>query len=115
MNTPIGSSTSGWLNNLMPHFLQQTKDRLTEIEAHKKAVHDGNDVVAAMKAICDVAHKISGTADTFGFGDLGVLAQNVEKMSLLETMPFDDTSVAWSRMEPALILLIDEILNVLKK
>ena len=87
---------------------------MTEIEAHRQAVYEGNDAVAAMNAICDVAHKISGTADTFGFRDLSVLAQSVEKIWLLEGSPFDDTSIGWFRIEPTLILLIDEILNVLK-
>lgn len=108
------SSDSEWLRNLMPHFLEQTKDRLAQIEAHQQAIHKGIEVIAEMKAICDIAHRISGTADTFGYRDLGVFARNVETVFFKELTQVDDPMVIWSRVERSLKPLIQEIANLLK-
>ena len=113
MTTHSTSSDSDWLRNLMPHFLEQTKDRLTQIEAHRQAIHNGSDVIAEMKAICGIAHKISGTADTFGFRDLGVFSRNVENQCLIETQCLDAPMVVWLRIECALTPLIKEIANLI--
>lgn len=114
MTEPVISSSSDWLRNLMPHFLEQTKDRLTEIKAYQQAIHDGSNAMVAMKAISDVAHKISGTADTFGFRDLGAFAHNVEALWSTGLQGDDDPMVAWSRMERAITPLIKEIANLLE-
>lgn len=108
------SSESDWLRNLVPHFLEQTKDRLTRIEAHRQAINNGSDAIAEMKAICDIAHKISGTADTFGYSDLGVFAREVEDVFVKELMRVDDSTVIWSRVEWSLSPLIQEIANLLE-
>ena len=109
MSRPIAISDNGWLSSLLPHFLKQTKDRLFEIKGHQLAIDDGIDVFAAMKAICDVAHKISGTADLFGFYDLGEFARDVESDFVKELELFDNPKISWSRVEPSLTLLIQEI------
>ena len=98
-----------WLQRLMPQFRDQTKARLTQIEGQLKAVQDGGDPAAALKAICDVAHKISGTADTFGFPDLGASARTVEAVALSGADATGDTSGVWSRMEHALAPLMADM------
>ena len=108
------SSESDWLRNLVPHFLEQTKDRLAKIEAHRQAIHNGADTVAEMKVICDIAHKISGTADTFGYSDLGAFARTVEDVFLKELMRVDDSMVNWSRVEWSLSPLVQEIAKLLE-
>ena len=114
MTTLTTSSDRDWLHNLMPHFLEQTKDRLTRIKAHRQAIHDGCDALAEMKAICSIAHQISGTADTFGFGDLSVFARKVEDVFLREILRVDDPMAIWSRVEWSLTPLIQEIANLLE-
>lgn len=114
MTAQSTSSGSDWLRNLVPHFLEQTKDRLTQIEAHRQAINNGSDAIAEMKAICGIAHKISGTADTFGYSDLGVFAREVEDVFAKELMRVDDSTVIWSRVEWSLSLLVQEIANLLE-
>lgn len=114
MTDPVISSGSDWLRHVMPHFLEQTKNRLTEIKAQQQAIHDGSDAFAAMKAISDVAHKISGTADTFGFHDLGAFAQNIEAVWSTRSQGGKDTMVMWSSMERAMTPLIHEITTLLE-
>ena len=109
MSEPVASSENDWLSNLLPHFLGQTKDRLFEIRGYQLAINDGIDVFAAMKSICDVAHKISGTAEIFGFYDLGALARNVESGFSKVLKFFQDPKISWSRVELALSLLNQEI------
>lgn len=109
MSDPVASSENDWLSILLPHFLKQTKDRLYEIKGHQKKINDGVDVFVAMKAICDVAHKISGTADIFGYYDLGALARNVESGISKELEFFEDPKIGWFRVELALTPLIQEI------
>ena len=113
MTAHSSSSESDWLRNLVPHFLEQTKDRLTQIEAHRQAIRNGTDATAEMKAICDIAHKISGTADTFGYRDLGAFARDVENQCLIETQCLDAPMVVWLRIECALTPLIKEILSLI--
>lgn len=114
MTTLLTSSESDWLRNLIPQFLEQTKDRLTQIEAHRQAIHNGSDAIAEMKAICGIAHTISGTADTFGCSDLGVFAREVEDVFLKELIQGDDPMVIWSRVKWSLIPMIQEISNLLE-
>ena len=109
MSKPVASSDNDWLSNLLPHFLKQTKDRLFEIKGHQQKINDGVDVFVAVKAICDVAHKISGTADIFGYYDLGVFARDVESSFIKELELFEDPKISWSRVELSLTLLIQEI------
>lgn len=114
MMTPSMSSDTNWLLKLMPQFLEQTKDRLTQIEARRQAIHGGNDVITEITAICGIAHKISGTADTFGFGDLGAFARRVEKQYLIGSDCPDAPMVIWSRVENALKPLIEEIEHLIE-
>lgn len=100
--------------SLLPYFMEQTRNRLEEIEVHRQAILDRQDAATAMKAICDLAHKISGTADTFGFVDLGVLARQVEDVNLGAAFGLDDTAVLYSQMESAITPLIQEMLKVLE-
>lgn len=114
MTASMANSDTDWLRDLMPHFLEQTQDRLNQIKAHRQAILDGSDPIAAIKAICDVAHKISGTADTFGFSNLSVFAQNVEHVGMSDAQLSCDPKVIWSRMEPALTRLLNEIARLLE-
>lgn len=112
--TPSTNSDTDWVRKLMPQFLEQTKDQLTQIEAHRQAIHGGNDVITEITAICGIAHKISGTADTFGFGELGTFARRVEKQYLIGSDCPDAPMVIWLRVENALIPLVDEIANLIE-
>ena len=109
MSKPVASSATDWLSKLLPHFFKQTKDRLFEIKGHQQKINDGVDVFGAMRSIYEVAHKISGTADIFGYYDLGALARNVESGISTELEFFEDPKTSWSHVELALTLLIQEI------
>ena len=109
MNALSSGSDNTWLRNLMPHFLEQTRERLSQIEAHCKAMRNGSDPKLEMQAICDIAHKISGTADTFGFTDLGEFARNVETQFALEKGSQVTPMASGSTSECAVRSLIDEM------
>lgn len=115
MTDPLTSSSSDWLRNVMPYFLEQTNNRLSEIKGQQQTILNGGNAIAAMKAISDVAHKISGTADTFGFCDLGALAQTVESVWATRSLDSDNPMAICSRMERAITPLIEEIANLLER
>lgn len=100
--------------NLLPYFMEETRSRLLEIETHRRAILDRQNALGAIKAVRDLAHKISGTADTFGFFDLGVLARRVEDVSLADVLDPDDPAVLCLQMESAITILIQEMLKVLE-
>ena len=108
-----GLSEDGILS-LLPYFMEQTRSRLEEIKVHRQAILDRQDAATAMRAICDLAHKISGTADTFGFVYLGVLAQRVEDVNLSAAFTPDDPAALCLQMESAITPLIQEMTKVLE-
>ena len=108
-----GLSDDGILS-LLPYFMEQTRNRLEEIKVHRQAILDRQDAAISIRAICDLAHKISGTADTFGFVYLGVLALRVEDVHLDTAFGLDDPAVLCFEMENAITPLIQEMTKVLE-
>lgn len=114
MMPPSTNSDSGLRIKILPYFLEQTKDRLTEIKVHQQAIYDGSEAFAAMKAINDVAHKISGTAETLGFNNLGAFARNIEALWSNRDQGDEDIMVLWTSMEYLISPLINEITRLLE-
>ncbi|WP_103332684.1 Hpt domain-containing protein [Pseudotabrizicola formosa] len=73
-------SADSWARALLPQFLDMTASRQIEIDIERGALEAGDDPATAAREICKVAHKISGTAASFGFATLGSQAQRVEDL-----------------------------------
>ncbi|MDO9640113.1 MAG: Hpt domain-containing protein [Pseudotabrizicola sp.] len=69
-----------WARALLPQFLDLTASRRIEIDIERGALEAGDDPVPVAQEICKVAHKIAGTAASFGFSRLGAQAQRVEEV-----------------------------------
>lgn len=69
-----------WARALLPRFLDMTASRQVEIDIERDALQSGDDPAAAAREIGKVAHKIAGTAGSFGFATLGSIAQRVEEL-----------------------------------
>ena len=98
---------------LMPLFMAQTRSRLKDMETYRQAMSDQQDGAAAMKAIYTLAHTISGTADTFGFADLGKYARRIDDITLHTDFGPEDTAVLRPQMEIAVTELMQEMSRVL--
>lgn len=101
------------LLGLRPFFMDQTRSRLVEIQAHQQAMVNQQDAAAAMKSIRDIAHRINGTAETFGFADLGKYARRVEDVNLAAPNGLGDLKDICAKMESAVKALVQEMLKVL--
>ncbi len=71
-------------------FAAQVDDRLSELESHESAVRVDAPTPLfrdAVEASCELAHKLIGTAGTFGFAELSERARRLEHLCLsaLET------------------------------
>ena len=102
------------LQSLLPFFIAQTRSRLAEIKAYRQAILNRQDTAAAMKSVRDLAHKICGTADTFGFPQLGVLAGRVEDINLAHVVGSDVPAALCLQMERAIDPLIEEMVEILE-
>ena len=102
-----GSAAQGMLS-LLPYFIDQTRIRLAELEIHRQAILNHQNPSSAIKSISEIAHKICGTADTFGFANLGALARELEDVHL---------ESAFEYKEPAALIVYVEsrITPVIKK
>lgn len=69
-----------WTRALLPQFLDMTASRQIEIDIERETLESGADPVQAAREISKVAHKIAGTAASFGFSALGGQAQQVEEL-----------------------------------
>lgn len=108
---------NGWMASILPRILEITAGRLAEIEAERRALQEGGDPGTALLRIGGVAHKIVGTADSFGFARLGELARTVEKECLFPEGADRDAD-AWLRLtaaEPEIDALAQEIARVLEQ
>ena len=78
-----------WKTTLLPQFLDETASRLVDLEIERSILQEGGCAIIAAQKICAIAHKISGTAETFGFPDLGQQASATEALcrTLLNPAP----------------------------
>jgi len=76
MNAQDGIATQ--LSAIRTRFLTLLDDRLDMLEYYRANVGRTDDDQAPLMGIRDIAHKISGTAGTLGFMDLGNEAATVE-------------------------------------
>ncbi|MFN4156303.1 MAG: Hpt domain-containing protein [Paracoccaceae bacterium] len=70
-----------WARALLPQFLDLTASRQIEIDIERGNLEAGADPLATAQAIAKIAHKISGTAGSFGFAALGKQSQVIEEIS----------------------------------
>lgn len=74
----MNSDIPAWQRALLPQFLDLTASRQIEIAIERGTLEAGGDPAACSLEISKIAHKISGTAGTLGFSDLGQKAQRTE-------------------------------------
>ena len=80
MGAAMEQADDPWLRTLLPQFLDLTASRQIEIDIERSNLEAGNDVFSAAQEIDKIAHKIAGTAASFGFAGLGTQAQTVESI-----------------------------------
>lgn len=66
-------------------FLALLDDRLDVIEYHRASIGKTEDDSPSMLGVRDIVHKISGTAGTLGFAQMGSQAAEVE-LAIMEEM-----------------------------
>ncbi|TGD44194.1 hypothetical protein EEB11_05720 [Pseudotabrizicola sediminis] len=76
----MAQPADSWARALLPQFLDMTASRQIEIDIERGALEAGDDPETAAREICKVAHKIAGTAASFGFAALGSQAQRIEEL-----------------------------------
>lgn len=69
-----------WTRTLLPQFLDLTASRQIEIDIERGNLEAGDDPFVSTQEIGKIAHKIAGTAASFGFVTLGAQAQTVESI-----------------------------------
>ncbi|MBT6095886.1 MAG: Hpt domain-containing protein, partial [Rhodospirillaceae bacterium] len=86
----ISDSVKDKIEALRQVFAGQIDDRLSELESHQSAIRVDAPTPLfrdAIEASCELAHKLIGTAGTFGFAELSERARRLEHLCLtaLET------------------------------
>ena len=97
-------SIEPWQKALLPQFLDMTVKRLFEIEAARRQLAQGGDVMTSVQIIGSVTHKIAGTAESFGFPVLGQLARRAEGLclDLARLPPVSRAELLQTRLLPTL-------------
>lgn len=67
------------LADLKERFDQDVPNRISLIEAAMRRVERGDNVPLALSEMRGAAHRLAGSAATFGYGDLGALAKQIEE------------------------------------
>lgn len=110
MKMDSGAADS-WAEAILPQFLDMTASRQIEMDIERATLVAGGDAKTAAREIGKIAHKIAGTAASFGFAPLGRQAQAVEgicmKVCALSGAELD--AAVKMRMLPALDALTQEL------
>ncbi|PJF09056.1 Hpt domain-containing protein [Pseudorhodobacter sp. MZDSW-24AT] len=109
--TGVLGEVNSWAESILPQFLDMTAGRQIELDVARFSLLSGGDAFEAVQDIGRMAHKIAGTAASFGFAALGDQAQEVEGLCLrIERMPPAAlATAAHSEMLPALERLMLEL------
>ena len=96
------------MKRMVPQYLAVLNKYLARLETLSGSLVGENSSIEEIKEIMSIAHKISGVAPTLGFGKLGKLAADTEKLSNNPTSPINliqrDLGISTSVNE-----LLDEI------
>lgn len=111
----FSATGNSWIESVLPHILEITAGRVTDIEVERRSLQHGGDPCTALLGIGSVAHKIAGTADSFGFVRLGELARAVEEVCLYPEGADGDVEalLQLAAAEPAIDALVHETTWVL--
>lgn len=111
----MNSEAPAWQRALLPQFLDLTASRQIEIAIERGNLEAGADPAVTSMEIAKIVHKISGTAGTLGFADLGKKAQKAEEIcSQIAALPPHATAQAVHvRLLPALDALDAALTDVL--
>ncbi|MFN4130552.1 MAG: Hpt domain-containing protein [Paracoccaceae bacterium] len=109
--TAGNGAPDSWTQALLPQFLDMTASRQIEIDIERGNLEAGHDPQIAAREIGKIAHKIAGTAASFGFVGLGRQAQAVEAVcAQVCTIPGPELDVTVKmRLLPALDGLTEEL------
>ncbi|MFN7222972.1 MAG: Hpt domain-containing protein [Paracoccaceae bacterium] len=112
----VAESPAPWKAALLSQFLDVTATRLVELDIERSTLQTGGDPHHTTQEICNIVHKIAGTADSFGFSDLGRQANTTEAIcSHILTLPADLAGAAVTQhLLPALDSLIDHLDHTLR-
>jgi HPt (histidine-containing phosphotransfer) domain-containing protein len=114
MNEPFFNDD--WQALLRPRFQALTAQRLSELKLEQLAFRSGEYPAQVFDRIGNIAHKIYGTADSFGYRQLGMLARQVEEGCRLEELANDShASEQLIRIGHLIDALIEEIIVVLNE
>lgn len=83
-------------------FRRLAAERLDALEDARLRHAAGDHPIEALAEIGNIAHKIAGTAATLGHGDIGLLAEKVERL------------VAIGAPAPDVILALDPLMDALE-
>ena len=109
------SDQGDWMLALRPRYLSLTADRCSELEALRAGLFDGIDPRVAVARIGGISHKIAGTADSFGYCQLGELARDIEDRCPVGVADknHDIAKRTLAIVRPLLDRLIAELSNIL--
>jgi HPt (histidine-containing phosphotransfer) domain-containing protein len=100
-----------WKQALLPQFLDLTASRQIQLDIERGTLESGGDPLPSVIEIGKTAHKIAGTAESFGFAALGKQAQAVERLctALSAAAPPQLAKGVTDHLLPALISLSAEL------
>lgn len=90
-------------------FVGQMLSRLGQLEALRCAVNDGREPLPSMAEIGQIAHRMSGVAETLGFARIGRLSMEVDMQVAAALSTQGQVSQSWRSVEPLLEDLLDEM------
>lgn len=78
---------------LRDRFREEAEGRLNEFLDYMHAVEGGRDQTMALEGMIIQVHRVRGVAKTFGFADLGAVAQDLEEQLEADrkVLPADQT------------------------
>lgn len=94
-------------NELRDRFISRTTDSATRLDALMREMREP--VSPEADEVLQIAHRLAGTAGTFGFSDLSVLAdyveQEIERLRQAESRDINGLITACSQLKAALLAL----------
>ncbi len=88
-------------------FLNTIIQRVLRFEAMKQNLEAGIEMTESLNAVANLAHKMAGVAATLGFGEIGTLAQDVDRTVTSGILSDKGPAATWLAVEDKLEALLD--------